>query len=231
MTPDDSPSERGREKGRVWEAEVVRVDDGRDGSGDGPEDEKTGGSGRDGGTGRADGTGGPGRTNRGGGRGGGFWMIMAGWGLGVLVLALLFGGILERRENPNRLSVLAGQEGELVLLRDRTGHYRAEGWLNGVATIFLLDTGATRLAVSSELARRAGLERGATTRISTANGVVRAWRTRVPRLEIGPLVFQDLAAVIAPNLPNDAALLGMNALGDLHIEQRGEELILRLPEN
>ena len=227
MTPDDSPSERGRENGRVWEAEVVRVDDGRDdgnGSGDGPEDEKTGGSGRDGGTG------GPGRTNRGGGRGG-FWMIMAGWGLGVLVLALLFGGILERRENPNRLSVLAGQEGELVLLRDRTGHYRAEGWLNGVATIFLLDTGATRLAVSSELARRAGLERGATTRISTANGVVRAWRTRVPRLEIGPLVFQDLAAVIAPNLPNDAALLGMNALGDLHIEQRGEELILRLPEN
>ena len=227
MTPDDSPSERGREKGRVWEAEVVRVDDGRDGSGDGPEDEKTGGS---------DGTDGPGRagravrTNRGGGRGG-FWMIMAGWGLGVLVLALLFGGILERRENPNRLSVLAGQEGELVLLRDRTGHYRAEGWLNGVATIFLLDTGATRLAVSSELARRAGLERGATTRISTANGVVRAWRTRVPRLEIGPLVFQDLAAVIAPNLPNDAALLGMNALGDLHIEQRGEELILRLPES
>ena len=156
-------------------------------------------------------------------------MMAAGWGLGVLLLTLLFGGILDRRENPNRLSVLAGQQGELVLLRDRSGHYRAEGWMNGVSASFLLDTGATRLAVSSELAERAGLERGGATMISTANGVVRAWRTRVSRLEIGPLVFQDLTAVIAPNLPGEEALLGMNALGDLHIEQRGDELILRVP--
>ena len=164
-------------------------------------------------------------------RRGGTWMIVAGWGLGVLMLALLFGGILDRRENPNRLSVLAGQRGELVLARDASGHYRAEGWMNGVPTKFLLDTGATRLAVSESLARRAGLEPGAPAMISTANGVVRARRTRVARLEIGPLVFENLSAVIAPNLPGQEALLGMNALGDLHIEQRGEELILRIPES
>lgn len=162
-------------------------------------------------------------------RRGGVWMMAAGWGAGLLLLTLIFGGILEGRNNPNRLSVLAGQEGELVLVRDSSGHYRAEGRMNGVRTHFLLDTGATRLAVSSDLAERAGLERGKTTMISTANGVVRAWRTRVSRLEIGPLLFEDLSAVIAPNLPGDEALLGMNALGDLHIEQRGEELILRIP--
>ena len=164
-------------------------------------------------------------------RRGGLWMIAAGWGLGLLLLALAFGGILEKRDNPNRLSVLAGQEGRLVLARDSSGHYRAEGRMNGTPANFLLDTGATRLVVSSRLAERAGLERGATTMIGTANGVVRAWRTRVSRLEIGPLVFEDLAAVIAPNLPGQEALLGMNALGDLHIEQRGEELILRIPES
>ena len=162
-------------------------------------------------------------------RRGGTWMIAAGWGMGVLILALLFGGFLERRDNPNRLSVLAGQSGELVLLRDPSGHYRAEGWMNGVAASFLLDTGATRLAIPARMAERAGLERGPATMIGTANGVVRAWRTRVERLEIGPLVFEDLSAVIAPNLPGNEALLGMNALGDLHIEQRGEELILRVP--
>ena len=160
----------------------------------------------------------------------GGWMIAAGWGLGLVLLALAFGGLLERRDNPNRLSVLAGQEGELVLRRDRTGHYRAEGRINGAKARFLLDTGATRLAVSPGLAERAGLERGSSTLIGTANGTTRAWRTRVARLELGPLVFSDLAALIAPNLPGDEALLGMNALGDLHIEQRGDELVLRVPE-
>ena len=162
-------------------------------------------------------------------RRGGTWMMAAGWGVGVLILALLFGGFLERRDNPNRLSVLAGQSGELILLRDPSGHYRAEGWMNGVSASFLLDTGATRLAIPARMAERAGLERGAPAMIRTANGVTRGWRARVKRLEIGPLVFEDLAAVIAPNLSGDEALLGMNALGDLHIEQRGEELILRAP--
>ena len=176
-----------------------------------------------------DGRGEPGELDDKDMRRGGTLMIMAGWGLGLLVLALMFGGILERRDNPNRLSVLAGQEGELVLARDRSGHYRAEGWLNGVAADFLLDTGATQLVVSERLAARAGLERGVAAHVGTANGVVRAWRTRVSRLEIGPLVFKDLSAMIAPNLSGGEALLGMNALGDLHIEQRGEELILRVP--
>ena len=61
---------------------------------------------------------------------------------------------------------------ELVVRRDRNGHYMAPGTVNGVEVQFLLDTGATDVALPHVLTQRLGLERGVPVEIKTASDVV-----------------------------------------------------------
>jgi len=159
-------------------------------------------------------------------------MIVTAWLLILLLLTALFSGWLDRLDNPNRvLQVQSGENGEstIVLERNRAGHYVAPGMINGVAVTFLLDTGATNLALPEALADRIGLKRGAMGMSSTANGYVRSWLTRLDRVELGPFVLQDVQASILPTMPGDEVLLGMNFLKHLELIQKGNELIIRAP--
>jgi aspartyl protease family protein len=90
-------------------------------------------------------------------------MTIAAWALALGLLTWLFAGFLERRDNPNLDAVGSlTQEGarELVLRRNPSGHYIAKGRINGHPVSFLVDTGATDVAVPEGLARRIGLELG-----------------------------------------------------------------------
>lgn len=159
----------------------------------------------------------------------GGWMIALGWALVLLFAVLVFNGFLEDRQNPNRLAVLQGQSGgRLVLRANHNGQYYAEGRINGVAVNFLLDTGATTVAVPPGVAERAGLRGDARVRVETAAGPAEAQTARVRRLELGHWVFSDLRAVIIPG-GEDTVLLGMNALGELNMAQEDGKLILEKP--
>ena len=159
----------------------------------------------------------------------GGWMIAFGWALILLIAVLIFNGFLEDRQNPNRLSVLQNQnDGRLSLRANHNGQYFAEGRINGVAVNFLLDTGATTVAVPPRVAERAGLRGGAHLQVETAAGTAAAQSTRIRRLELGHLVFSDLQAVIIPGGEN-TVLLGMNALGELKMTQEDGKLILEKP--
>ena len=159
-------------------------------------------------------------------RRGGIGMIIAGWAVAIIAATLFFGNVLERRANPNRADILNSQSDELILQQNANGHYFAEGTINGHPAVFLLDTGATQIAVSQRLADELNLTVSGQAAVSTANGVVVAGRTRIDSLRIGPIEFRDVAAVVAPNLP-DEILLGMNALKQLDFTQQHGELILR----
>lgn len=159
----------------------------------------------------------------------GGWMMALGWALAMLLLTLIFNGLLEDRQNPNRLSVLQNQTGGRLSLRaNHNGQYFAEGRMNGVPVKFLLDTGATTVAVSPKVAERAGLRLGASVAVQTAAGTAAAHATRIRRLELGHLLFTDLAAVVIPD-GSDVVLLGMNALGELDMTQEDGKLILQKP--
>ncbi|MES9980413.1 MAG: retropepsin-like aspartic protease, partial [Candidatus Thiodiazotropha sp. 6PLUC5] len=111
----------------------------------------------------------------------GRWMIVAAWVSLLVLLTVLFSQWIEHQNNPNRqLMVTSGLEDSstVVLKRNRAGHYVAPGKINGVDVIYLLDTGATLVAVSSKLAEEAGLRPGAPSQSRTANGVVRSWLTK-----------------------------------------------------
>lgn len=113
----------------------------------------------------------------------------------------------------------------IVLQRNRGGHYVAEGEINGQAVVFLVDTGATDVAVSERTARALGLEFGPRTTVMTAAGPSPAWRTRMDRVSVGSLQLENVRATIAPGLGNQA-LLGMSFLGHFNLRQQGDELVI-----
>jgi aspartyl protease family protein len=165
------------------------------------------------------------------GKGLGKGMIIAAWVLLLLLLTLFFGQVLEQRENPNALpggTVNSQGEREVVLQRNAQGHYVVSGMINGYPVVFLLDTGATDVAVSEALANKLGLEKRGGAFSHTANGVVAVWQTVLDRVTLGVIEMHNVRATILPELkPANQVLLGMSFLKKLELIQRDGVLILR----
>lgn len=159
-------------------------------------------------------------------------MIVAAWVLLLLLLTLFFGQVLDKRENPNALpggSISAQGVREVVLERNVQGHYVANGMINGFPVVFLLDTGATDVAVSEALANKLGLEKRGGAFSHTANGVVAVWQTVLDRVTLGVIEMRNVRATILPELkPANQVLLGMSFLKHLEMIQRDATLTLRL---
>ena len=159
----------------------------------------------------------------------GMMFTAMGWILGFLLLALLFSSILDRQNNPNRQlrSFDNGQVQELVLERNRFGHYIFEGEINGKAIDFLVDTGATTTSVPGDLANSLGLRSGTPISVQTAAGTTRAYLTRLDSLQMGSMQFLDIPATIIPEMNANEVLLGMNVLKHMELVQRDNQLIIR----
>jgi len=153
----------------------------------------------------------------------------AAWILGFLLLALIFSKILEQQSNPNQsISTLQTADfQEVVLIRNRNGHYKFDGEINRHKVTFLVDTGATIMAIPGELQQKLGLKSGPATSVSTANGITTAYLTRLDQLSIGDIELFDVNASIIPGMGVDEILLGMNVLKHFELVQRGNELIIR----
>jgi len=157
-------------------------------------------------------------------------MLFAAWVVGLAILVLFFQRLIDDRENPNRdveLSRDAQGRAAVILRRNRAGHYVASGKINGEPVVFLVDTGATDVALPLAVARRLGLPLGGGGMSKTANGNVRTWRTRLDSLDLGGLILHGVPASVLPNMPGDEVLLGMSYLKRLELVQRGDTLTLR----
>ncbi|MDG9756890.1 TIGR02281 family clan AA aspartic protease [Pseudomonas sediminis] len=155
------------------------------------------------------------------------WVLF--WGAGLLLATHFFGGWEDRQRNPNQTPQSVHGEGfvEVSLASSRQGHYVVNGQIDGQDVTFLLDTGATQVAIPSQVARDLGLQAGAPVQIRTANGLATAHRTRLERLQLGDIVLHDVSALIAPGMDGDEILLGMSALKQLEFSQKGGTLVLR----
>jgi len=158
------------------------------------------------------------------------WMIALAWLLVLGLLTLYFSDILEKQRNPNRIvKTHAHSDGtrEVVLQRNRSGHYMATGKLNGQSVNFLLDTGATWVSIPEKIANHLKLVRGAPMEVSTANGIITTYATRVETVSLGDIQLHNIRASINPYAPDDDVLLGLSFLKELEMVQRGDVLILR----
>lgn len=157
-------------------------------------------------------------------------MLFAAWVAALAILVLLFQRLIADRENPNRdVEVVLDEQGrsQVVLERNRAGHYVASGRINGEPVVFLVDTGATDVALPLSLARRLDLPLRAGGVSRTANGIVRTWSTRLDRVNLGGLTARQVRASVLPNMPGEEVLLGMSYLKRFELVQRGNTLTLR----
>ncbi|WP_229801647.1 retropepsin-like aspartic protease family protein [Halioglobus japonicus] len=152
------------------------------------------------------------------------WVVLL--GLGVL----FFGDVLEKQFNPNqRVDTRIGEGGarEVVLQRNRFGHYVTNGTINGQPVTFMLDTGATGVAIPEPVARRLGIPRGRPYRTQTANGMSTSYAARLDSVAVGDIELRGVQAGIATGLQMEEILLGMSFLKHIEFTQRGDTLILR----
>ena len=159
----------------------------------------------------------------------GMTMLAVAWVMIMAGLYWFFGGWEAKQSNPNTASVLGQQQGELTLQRNRAGHYVADGEINGRPVTFLLDTGATWVALPTRLARELGLKPGAAVTLQTANGPSVGYQTRLESVRLGPIAMRDVGALVTDGMDAGTVLLGMNFLKRLEFTQRGGELVLRMP--
>jgi aspartyl protease family protein len=107
----------------------------------------------------------------------------------------------------------------LTVRRDQRGHFHVEGRIDGRRMDFLVDTGASIIAIPESEAARLGIHPARseyTARIRTANGAIQAAPTRLNMVEIGSgLVVRDVAAVVMPDGALSENLLGMSFLSRL----------------
>jgi aspartyl protease family protein len=112
-------------------------------------------------------------------------MILA-WGAALFLATRFFGQWEARQENPN--TAVTSQHGdgyiEVQLLSNGQGHFVSSGQINGQTVQFLLDTGATDVAIPAKVADTLRLKRGMPVTVNTANGRSEGFRTMIDRLQV-----------------------------------------------
>ena len=149
-----------------------------------------------------------------------FWLV---------ILAVTYAGFTYyENAKAARFKPYAVSNSEMVIPRSPDGHFRVEGEINGHAVQFLVDTGASTVAVSEGFAQRAGLQGGQSTTFITANGPrpgrvlrgvpVLAGTMSAMRVDVGTGLFAQ----------NDGeALLGQSFLSQFDVILRKDHMVIK----
>lgn len=116
---------------------------------------------------------------------------------------------------------------KISLTADSGGHFKSQGMINGQVMQFMLDTGATLVAIGRPDADRMGLAYLANPQVamSTANGSTAAWPLKLSTLRVGDVEVYDVDAVVLSNaLPY--VLLGNSYLSRFQMRQVGDQMVL-----
>ena len=115
------------------------------------------------------------------------------------------------------------------LQSDDRGHFQVEARVDGRRLDFIVDTGATHIALRASAAARLGIHptpRDYTVKVNTANGEGRAARVELGMVEVGGIVVRDLPAFVHPDEALGLNLLGMSFLARLRWTHERGRLML-----
>ncbi len=121
------------------------------------------------------------------------------------------------------------KERVVTIPRDPMGHFRTTGSINGVPTAFLVDTGATTVAMNATAAQRLGinLDDGVRQRVETASGVAETTSVMLDQVVVGDILLTNIRALILDgDYPTDV-LLGMSFLQGVEISERSGLMVLK----
>jgi aspartyl protease family protein len=130
---------------------------------------------------------------------------------------------------PVRASVSAGPR-SIVLSPNAYGHFKVEGTVDGRHLEFMVDTGASYVALRARDAARLGIhpaQRDYTGRSNTANGIARFAPVKLDMVEIGGVTVRNVQAVVMADEGLGENLLGMSFLSRLRrYEYREGRMVL-----
>ena len=117
----------------------------------------------------------------------------------------------------------------ITMKADLRGHFMTTGTVNGRTVRFLVDTGASMVALGRSAAARAGIDyanAGRPSQSMTANGLVRTWVVKLDTVQVAGVTLHNVdAAVHESELP--VVLLGMSFLNRMDMRRNGDTLTLR----
>ncbi len=116
-----------------------------------------------------------------------------------------------------------------VTLWPTNGMYTATGNINGYTISFLVDTGASTIAMNAATASRLGIDylRGQQVGIRTASGKSVGYKIKLDYVQLDQIKLHNVDAVVLDGEEPSVTLLGMSFLGQLDIQHNGERLDLR----
>lgn len=151
----------------------------------------------------------------------GRYMYLLAWFAFFFLLTFLF----YFKTNPTvEQAKISGQTIELTA--DTNGHFQVKGKINSYPVDFMLDTGASLVAVPKQLAEKIGLKGRYPVTIDTASGKVEGFLTRLDKLSFGEFSLNNVKAVIIPSESN-LVLMGMNVLKNFSINQRHGKMSIK----
>lgn len=115
----------------------------------------------------------------------------------------------------------------IVLTADARGHFLPQGQINGRTVQFMVDTGATLVAMGASEAERLNLKfrDGQQVRINTANGTITAYQIQLSSVRLGDVQVYDVAAVVSPQ-PMPYILLGNSFLTRFQMQRQNDQMTL-----
>jgi len=116
------------------------------------------------------------------------------------------------------------------IFKDGSGMYRTVGSINGYPVKFLVDTGATSVAMNTTQAKRLGIryrETGTPSGVSTASGYEKAYRVKLKTVSVGGITQKNVQATVIDGNHPGPILLGMTFLGKLKVEHSGNAMTLK----
>ena len=116
-----------------------------------------------------------------------------------------------------------------AMIRSKHGMYSVSGFVNRQPIDFLVDTGATWIALNENHAYKLGINFryiGKPGWVSTASGKAKVYKIKLDNVRIGGIVLTNVdAAVLEGNSP-EVALLGMSFLNRVSMKHEGNLLVL-----
>ncbi len=126
------------------------------------------------------------------------------------------------------VSIQSANSGQRLVLRsDGRGHFVGAGSINGRAMQYMVDTGATTVAIGQPDAERMGLpfRSGRPVMMNTANGTTQGWRLTLDMVRAGDVEVRAVDAVVVPQaMP--FVLLGNSFLSAFHMTRANDEMVL-----
>lgn len=120
-----------------------------------------------------------------------------------------------------------GGGSRIVLPADSRGHFMTQGAINGRPVTFMLDTGATSIALSAADAQRIGLDYSKAQRVqmNTANGVASGYKLRLQSVRVGDVEVYDIDAIVSPQ-PMPFVLLGNSFINRFSMRRDADQMVL-----